>query len=206
MHTLSFSSVGLFASSVLLAATFACAEAQDDSTRTFQRSRTDSLPAPAPARHALTQQDQGSAKPALLNGVGWGFPGFLVGALIGASVAGNCAGEEECKLEGAFYGAAAGGTLGLALGVHHGNRCRGNFALDFLTGAAVWGAGIGIVSASDWDNTVSVISFITIPVAQLASTVAVERAVGRSRARSRGPTVCVLPLAGGAELRGSVSF
>jgi hypothetical protein len=139
-----------------------------------------------PAAHQGGIDDQGSAGAAIVAGLGLGLAGFLVGGLTAASTVKDCPHSEgPCsrQLEAAFYGAATGGTFGMALGVHLGNHRRGNLALDFLTGAAVWGAGVGIAAASGWDTGVTVGAFVAIPIIQLASTVKVERAVGRSRAR-----------------------
>jgi hypothetical protein len=151
------------------------------------------------------QGDQGSVGGSIAAGIGTGLAGFLVGGLTASAMASSCTSAEYCQLEAAFYGAAAGGTLGMALGVHLGNHRQGNFALDFLTGAAVWGTGIGIAAASHWDGGAIVAAFVVIPLAQLATTVAVERAVGRSKARRLG--VVVVPrLGGGATLAGSLQF
>ncbi len=95
----------------------------------------------------------------------------------------------------------------MALGVHLGNKRRGNLALDFVTGAAIWGAGIGIAAASDWDDTVTGVAFVMIPIAQLVSTVAVERAIGQSRLRRERASVSLMPrVDGGAMLVGRVAF
>ena len=83
-------------------------------------------------------------------GTGLGLVGFVVGGIAAVAITGNRTGDGIWDLEPLFYGAAAGGTLGMALGVHLGNKRRGNLALDIVTGAAIWGAGIGIVTASDW--------------------------------------------------------
>ena len=78
-------------------------------------------------------------------------------------------------------GGAIGGTTGLALGVHLGNRCRGNFLLGFLASAATWGAGIGIAAALyDGDDfTSAFVVLLALPIVQTGVTVAVERATGR---------------------------
>ena len=87
------------------------------------------------------------------------------------------------------------------------NDRRGNIALDLLTGAAIWGAGIAVAAASDWNSTVTTLAFIAIPIAQLVTTVAVERAVGRSRASQPDIFVSMGPdLKGGATLVVSLRF
>jgi ABC-type uncharacterized transport system permease subunit len=115
----------------------------------------------------------------IVGGLVLGGVGFVLGAGIAAAVAQDCTSSEYSVWEAAFYGAAAGGTLGMATGVHLGNGRRGNLLLDLLTAAAVWGIGIGIAAASDWNNTVTRVAFVSIPVAQLTATIAVERALGR---------------------------
>jgi hypothetical protein len=126
-------------------------------------------------------------------GMGLGAAGFLAGGLTAASFSRGCTSGEYCQLAAVFYGAAAGGTLGMAVGVHLGNRRRGNLALDFMTGAAIWIAGIAVVSSSDWDEGVTKIAFVAIPAGQLAGTVAVERAVGRAWQTDKDVTVSVAP-------------
>lgn len=156
---------------------------------------------------SLDPQNQGSVISPILAGAGLGIAGFVAGGLTGAALARDCTGSEYCVLQAAFFGAAAGGTVGLAVGVHLGNHQRGSLPLDLLAGAVAWGTGIGIAAASDWDETVTWVAFATIPLAQLASTVAVERAVAHARARPKGLAISVLPhRAGGVTLAASLSF
>lgn len=162
----------------------------------------------------ITQRDlepsvpeQGSPLASIGAGLGLGLVGFTAGALAAAEMAEGCSSHEFCQLEAAFYGAAAGGTFGMALGVHLGNMRRGNVAVDFVTGAAIWGAGIGIAAASGWDDTVTTVAFVMIPIVQLVSTVAVERAIGRSRLRGRRVSVSLVPrVDGGAMFVGRVVY
>ena len=137
--------------------------------------------------------------------VGLGLLGWLAGAFAGfaAAIVSDC--EHECEIWGAFFGGAAGGTTGLALGAHLGNGRRGNFALDWLTAAAVWGAGISLALAAEEEEEVAVL--VAIPIVQLGVTVAVERATGRSRARRREARLFVVPQRDGRfALAASVSF
>ena len=126
------------------------------------------------------------------SGVGLGLAGFAVGGLIGAGLSGKCTSSDECQAEGAFLGAAVGGTLGMALGVHLGNHRRGNYALDALTGAAVWATGIGIAVATGSESATWA-AFVFIPIVQLVTTVAVERAVGRKRAKALPVALSIVP-------------
>ena len=162
-------------------------------------------PAP-PIAEPRVIMDQGSAAGSVGAGVGLGVAGFLVGGLVAVAIAGDCTGD-MCNAEPALLGAAAGGTLGLALGAHLGNHRRGNFALDFATGAAVWGAGLGIAVASDWNESAVTAVAVMVPIAQLVGTVMVERAVGRSRSKRQQMSVSVAPdLHGGARVAASVPF
>lgn len=143
----------------------------------------------------------------LLAGAGLGAAGFLAGALVGYStVRSRCNQfpEDFCGLPESFYGAAIGGTFGMAVGVHLGNRRRGNLGVDFLTGAAIWAVGIGVVAASDWDGVAGVAAFIAVPIAQLAATTAIERSIGRKHERARGATVSLIPTRRGIGLSASM--
>ncbi len=152
----------------------------------------DGMAIPADLLQRQTDEDRRSLGRSISYGVGLGLAGFLVGGYTAVTLARDCIGD-YCGLEAAFFGAAAGGTFGMALGVHLGNRRRGNFLLDFVTGAAIWGAGIGIAASSDWDGDVTKIAFVTIPFVQLAGTVTVERATGRSRTTDRDIAVLIAP-------------
>ena len=124
--------------------------------------------------------------PSVAAGAGLGAAGFGAGALLGGVVGGwSCTrtGEGLCALSGALVGAAVGGTLGLALGVHLGNRRRGSYLLDVLTGVATLGLGVGIIGLSDGDYVVRDAMLISLPLVHLGGTVLVERLWGRRRDR-----------------------
>jgi hypothetical protein len=122
-----------------------------------------------------------------------GIGGWVAGAFTGAAAEANCTDGDYCQAEGILLGAAVGGTVGLALGVHLGNRRRGNFALDVLSGAMVWGASVGAfyLVGADLDEPASVAVLVAEPILQLVTTVVVERARGRSIARKRATNVLV---------------
>ena len=129
-------------------------------------------------------------------GAGLGMVGFGVGGLIAYSAFSNhCshAFDDFCGLEEFFLGAAVGGTFGMAVGVHLGNRRRGNLAKDFLAGALVWGAGIGYLAATRWDSDFSTIVLFTNPILQLGVTTSVERSVGRKREQRQSLKVALVP-------------
>ncbi len=158
-----------------------------------------------PDTTVTTEED--SPEKAYLLGVGIGMGGFLAGGLAGLAATSGCTGDDYCGARGFLIGAAVGGTLGMALGVHLGNDRRGSLPLDMLTGAAVWGIGIGGAALSDWDDTVTFIAAIGVPIVQLLTTVAVERATGRSRDAKRNLSVSAGPnLQGGLTLAASLHF
>jgi hypothetical protein len=138
----------------------------------------------------VNSERQPSALKAAGMGVLLGGVGFLAGGAVGYRIASSCQSgtpnpDNWCAVEATLIGAAIGGTSGMALGVHLGNGRRGSLALDLLTGGAVGGLGMVIAASSQRDHggALTRTLYFGIPVGQLAATVAVERAVGRSRAR-----------------------
>jgi hypothetical protein len=148
---------------------------------------------------------QDSTGKMIMAGAGLGVVGFAIGGLAAAVLFSGCD-TEYCELEAGFYGAAALGTFGMAYGVHLGNARRGNLALDFLTGAAVWTAGIVALSALDWDESAKRIAFVGIPIVQLVATMSVESSVARKRAEAPGISVGMMRQSdGGVALAVSLS-
>ncbi len=164
-----------------------------------------SLAAPLPAQvpdaesTAESAPEGASTGRMYLYGTGLGLVGFFAGGSVGLALSSNCTGDDYCEFRGFLLGAAVGGTTAMALGVHLGNDRRGSFPLDLFTGAAIWGAGIGTAAATGWDDTVTLVVAIGVPIAQLLATTAVERATGRSREAKRSVSVY-----GGPDLRGGV--
>lgn len=130
-----------------------------------------------------------------------GLGGFFAGAYVGSRSANSCSGD-DCGLEGAFYGAAIGGTFGMALGVHVGNRSRGNLGYDALIGAAVWTGGMVLGSAAHWNGTAATYVLVGIPIVQMIATISIERAEGRRRDQKEqtGPSVSIIPRSHGGTL------
>ena len=144
---------------------------------------------------ATQQVEADSPWPSIGAGLGLGLGGWAVGGFSAAYLARDCSDHEDdyCEITAFLIGAAIGGTFGMALGVHAGNGWRGNLALDFLTGALVWGAGIGLAAASGWAEPLTQVVLVTVPVAQLVTTILVERATGLARARDQTVSVLILP-------------
>lgn len=127
---------------------------------------------------SATRQDGPAARSSstigmLGGGLLGGAVGFAVGALAGSAVGGGNAicGDDACGLEEAAWGAAIGESVLLPLGIHLVNRRRGNYGLSLLASAGIAGVGILAVDATNdgWP-------LIPVPVAQLVSSILIERA------------------------------
>lgn len=107
-----------------------------------------------------------------LGGLVGGAVGTFAGAYLGAKATEDeC---EDCFLEGLVYGGIAGESALLPLGVHLANGRRGNYGLSLLASAAIAGAGVGLAAATHEEGIL-----LAVPVAQLISAIAIERATGR---------------------------
>jgi hypothetical protein len=143
------------------------------------------LHAQAPDPPGQERPDEGSLWASYGLAAGVGILGFVAGGYAALEATKDDCAEFEC-IDPALYGAAIAGTIGVGIGAHLGNGRRGNVALDILTAAGIWGAGIGpLLIVGDPNNTYGTIMFVTVPIAQVLVTTAVERAVGRSKARKR---------------------
>ena len=134
-----------------------------------------------PARPAsgLAASDLDAGTAAKLTGAGLlgGAIGLVGGAYLGALIAhdGDCA---ECleELGGALVGGTAGEALLLPLGVHLANGSRGSYWTAALVSAGLAAAGVVTMKAAHWDPPTVPIVLVAVPVAQLATSIAIERA------------------------------
>jgi hypothetical protein len=108
----------------------------------------------------------------VVGGVAGGAAGVLAGGIIGAKVRENAC--EDCFLPGLVYGAIAGGSAALPLGVHLANGRRGSFGTSLLASLAIGGAGLGLATLTGEYGVI-----VALPVAQIASSVAIERSTSR---------------------------
>jgi hypothetical protein len=133
-------------------------------------------PALGSARGSASRPHGATTVGMIAAGVGGGTVGFFAGGFIGYELGGGSlvCGDDACGLEEAAYGAIAGESVLLPLGVHVANRRQGNYGLSLLASAAIGGLGILAVNASH-DG----IPLIVVPVAQLVSSVLIERATSR---------------------------
>jgi hypothetical protein len=134
----------------------------------------------------------------VIGGLAFGAMGFVAGGYLLAS-RDSCRGDDGC-LESAFFGAAVGGTVGMAIGVHLGNRRRGNVWIDALAGATVWTTGMMIGRALHWRGETALYVLTAIPIAQMITMINVERAAGRAKDRSEGVAIGFVPTRYGAAI------
>jgi hypothetical protein len=129
---------------------------------------------PAPATESAFSPGH-SRSPVLLalGGLGAATVGTFAGAVLGARLTTRypC---EDCGLEGLVYGGVAGGSALLPLGVHLANGRRGNYGASLAASLGIGAAGLAVAVASREGAVM-----LTVPVLQLVSAIAIERATAR---------------------------
>ena len=120
---------------------------------------------------SVTSADQGVMAVA---GMGGAFLGLFIGGKVGCGLD-RSRGDDGC-LAGAVEGLLIGESAGLGLGVHLGNRSRGNALVTVLasTGVLVTGL-VALEHGCRSDSCTSVIA-LGIPVFQIVAAIAAERA------------------------------
>ena len=118
----------------------------------------------------------------VVGGVTGGTVGLFGGAIIGGTLGGgnSICYDDPCGLEEALLGAVLGESVLLPLGVHLANHSDGNYGYSLLGSLAVGAVGIGLVGATD-----SAELLLAIPIAQIISSVLIERATSRPKASAR---------------------
>jgi hypothetical protein len=107
----------------------------------------------------------------------------FAGALIGANSCARAGDPDSCRgLEGALWGAAVGYTIGTPAGVHLANGRAGSWQPSLLTSAALAGVGAAIGIGSGSDQVLGAAA-LTVPIAQMVSSVVIERRTARRRPR-----------------------
>jgi hypothetical protein len=110
-------------------------------------------------------------------GILGGAIGLFGGAYLGAAIAHDedCA---ECleELTGALVVGTIGEGLLLPLGVHLANGRRGSYWTSALVSVGLAAAGAGLMEAAHWDPPTVPIVAVAVPVAQVATSIAIERA------------------------------
>jgi hypothetical protein len=138
--------------------------------------------APVDAQHAPPRHSTGRlVTGGLLGGVVGVAAGGLLGAFIGANSCLDEGNPDSCRaMEGLAIGGVSGGSAGIPIGVHLLNGRAGYLAPSLLASAAIAVAG-GITFARADNNAVLVGAVVAVPVLQIASSVAIERATARRR-------------------------
>lgn len=103
--------------------------------------------------------------------------GLLLGAA-GALAGWFVIGAASQSLEGALIGATIAESALLPLGVHLGNRSRGNYPEAWILSTALGAAGLLFVFSNYTDDALTLAS-VVVPLVQLAGSIAVERDVHR---------------------------
>jgi hypothetical protein len=142
------------------------------------------LPVHVSAQHAPREYATGTLTVGGLGGAAVGMVAFgFVGALIGGNSCTDVGNPDSCRgFEGMLIGAAVGHTVGFPAGVHVANRRQGNFGPALLASAAIAAAGGGLVALKPTPQ-VMVGTAVTVQVAQLVTSIAIERATARRRHR-----------------------
>jgi hypothetical protein len=115
----------------------------------------------------------------IFGGLVGGAIGFFAFGFAGALIADSQAddGSDGFEALGGFVvGAVVGESVMLPLGVHVANRRRGDYALELLASAAIAGVGVGLTAAME---DMGIVFLPAIPIAQLATSIAIERRATR---------------------------
>lgn len=115
-----------------------------------------------------------------LGGILIGGAGMVAGAAIGGQLRQDQC--EDCGLAGVIYGGIIGELATVPLGVHLANRRQGNYSLGLLGSLVVTGAGLAIAKQMDRTEVL-----LAVPVLQVITAIAIERATSRVRLEAQGP-------------------
>jgi hypothetical protein len=120
--------------------------------------------------------DSRSAPVLAAGGLIGGAVGVVGGFYVGAVLASDEDTEDLDFLSGGVAGAAIGEGLLLPLGVHIANGSRGSYATSALLSVGLAAAGLLALEAAHYDPPTSPIVLIAVPIAQIATSIAIERA------------------------------
>jgi hypothetical protein len=126
-----------------------------------------------PARLRAVSAEEGASEGQVIMGSLFGGLGtFWLTAYLASRLHGTPC--EDCGLEEGLYGAAMGFGLGAALGAHLANHREGPFGKSALIGMAIGAVGtLAAIESDEWRL------LLAVPVAQIASAVALERRAQR---------------------------
>ena len=132
----------------------------------------------ATALSARSDLDAGTAAKLAGAGILGGAVGFFGGAYLGAwmSGSGNRSVDDLEFLRGMLVGATIGEGLLLPAGVHIANGSRGRYWTSALVSVGIAAAGVGLREAAHGDPPAAPAIAVAVPLAQLATSIAIERA------------------------------
>lgn len=105
-----------------------------------------------------------------------GVVGLVGGFYVGAVLASDEDADDLDFLSGGVAGATVGEGLLLPLGVHIANGRRGSYMTSALASLGLAAAGLLALEVSHYDPPAAPIILVAVPVAQLAASIAIERA------------------------------
>jgi hypothetical protein len=123
-----------------------------------------------------TVAESRSAPVLTAGGIAGGAVGFVGGFYVGALLAFDDDGDDLDFLSGGVAGATIGEGLLLPLGVNLANGGRGAYTTSALASLGIAAAGLFALQAVHYDPPGAPIVLIAVPVAQLATSIAIERA------------------------------
>jgi hypothetical protein len=133
----------------------------------------------ANAQEASPEEPTPSSRgtPALaLGGLLGGAVGIVGGFYLGAALADGEDTNDLDFLSGGVAGAAIGEGLLLPAGVHVANDSRGSYTLSAAASLGIAAAGLLALEALHYDAPGAPIVLVAVPIAQLVTSVAIERA------------------------------
>lgn len=132
---------------------------------------------PDPSWTAIMPPSKGRATGALVaGGLAGGAVGVLGGFYIGALIGSDENNDDLDFLSTGVAGAAIGEGLLLPLGVHLANRKAGGYMASALLSLGLSAAGLLILEAVHYDSPGAPIVLLVIPLAQIGTSIAIERA------------------------------
>lgn len=116
----------------------------------------------------------------VVGGVVGGVAGFFLFGYAGAMIADDPDSNEGFEeLAGFVVGATIGESIGLPVGVHLANRREGKVLPAMLVSLGIGAAGVALALAADGSGALPAVILGVTPVAQLVSSIHIERTTAR---------------------------
>lgn len=130
----------------------------------------------AEARTLPTLAEPRPAPTLALGGLLGGAAGFVGGFYVGALLADGDEANDLDFLSGGVAGATIGEGLLLPLGVHIANDRQGSYLTSAAASLGIAAAGLLALEAAHYDPPAAPIVLVAVPIAQLVTSIAIERA------------------------------